>query len=65
MEYPTRAIVSIKTAVNIEVDDSDKERFEQEGFSEDDIRDCIEQTVKKFVLENIEENNSDIVVTFQ
>lgn len=53
MNYPTHASVVIRTTFDIEISDFEKEYFQREGFSEEDVYNTIESRLRTLLLVNI------------
>lgn len=62
MDYPTRALIQIRKALNIEIEESDKDYFEREKFSEEDVRNWIELHIRDFLYKYINDNDIEIIL---
>lgn len=62
MDYPTYASIIVGKTINVELSDSDKEYFEREGFSEEDVKNMVESQIRDAIFEYIKENDIKIIL---
>ena len=63
MDYPTYASIIVGKTIKVKLSDSDKENFEREGYSEEDIKNIIESQIRDTIFKYIKEN--DIKITLR
>lgn len=62
MDYPTYASIIVGKTIKVEPSDSDKEYFEREGFSEEDVKNMVESQIRDAIFEYIKENDIKIIL---
>lgn len=64
MNYPTHASVVIRTTFDIEISDFEKEYFQREGFSEEDVYNTIESRLRDSIVgKYINDNDIKIILS--
>lgn len=62
MDYPTYASIIVGKTIKVELSDSDKEYFEREGFSKEDVKNMVESQIRDAIFEYIKENDIKIIL---